>query len=146
MMQDGIQMARKKGKRRSPRRFTGVNVVNAAEAYIQANWITQGFAGTDPLAFLIGKTSGGYGALVGVSDTGGRSRVALTELLGFGNKSAAENLDTVIANVQANWFDVLVKGAITTGSFRIGKKLFSRQRRQINKGLKMLGAGTFLKV
>jgi len=138
-------MARKKAKGRSRRKFTGVNVVNAAEAYIQANWITQGFASTDPLAFLIGKTSGGYGALVGVSD-GPMSRVGLTELLGFGNKSAQENLDTVLANVRANWFDVLVKGAITTGSFRIGKKLFSRQRRQINKGLKMLGAGSFLKV
>jgi hypothetical protein len=139
-------MARKKAKGRSRRKFTGVNVVNAAEAYIQANWITQGFAGTDPLAFLIGKTSQGYGALVGVSDTGGQSRVGLTELLGFGNKSAQANLDTVIANVRANWFDVLLKGAITTASFKVGKKLFSRQRRQINKGLKMLGAGTFLKV
>ena len=117
-MQDGIQMARKKGKRRSPRRFTGVNVVNAAEAYIQANWLTQGFASTDPIAFLIGKTSAGYGNLSGVSDTG-VSRVGLTELLGFGNKSAQANLDTVIANVRANWFDVLIKGAVTTGFWDI---------------------------
>jgi len=146
MTQDGSKMAKRKAKGRSRRRFTGLNAVNAAEAYIQANWITQGFASTDPLAFLIGKSSTRYGFLAGVSDTGGTSRVALSELLGFGNKSAQANLDTVIANVQANWLDVLVKGAITTASFRIGKKLFSRQRRQVNRGLKMLGAGTFLKV
>jgi len=146
MMQDGIQMARRKAKGRSRRRFTGLNAVNAAEAYIQANWITQGFMNTDPVAFLIGKTSGGYGALVGVSDTGGKVRIGLTELLGFGNKSAQSNLDSVIDNVRAKWFDVLLKGAITTASFKIGKKLFSRQRRQINSGLRMLGAGTFLKV
>ena len=139
-------MARKKGKRRSRPKFTGVNIVNAAEAYIQANWITQGFTNTDPLAFLIGKSSEGYGFLRGVSDTGNKKRVGLSELLGFGGSSAQNNLDAVIANVRANWLDVLVKGAVTTGSFRIGKKLFARQRRQINKGLKMLGAGTFLKV
>ena len=145
-MQDGSKMARKKGKRRSRPKFTGINIPNAAEAYIQANWITQGFTNTDPLAFLIGKSTAGYGFLKGVSDTGGKKRVGLSELLGFGGSSAQNNLDAVIANVRANWLDVLVKGAVTTGSFRIGKKLFARQRRQINKGLKMLGAGTFLKV
>jgi len=145
MTQDGIQMARRKAKGRSRRKFTGINIVNASEAFIQANWITQGFTNTDPVAFLIGKTTAGYGNLSGVSNIGG-NRVGLTELLGFGGQSAQANLDVVIANVRANWFDVLVKGAVTTASFKIGKKLFARQRRQINKGLKMLGAGTFLKV
>lgn len=131
--------------KRRRNRFTGINLVNAGEAYLQANWVTQGFLNTDPLAALIGKSSGGYGFLKGVSDTGA-PRIAISELFGFGGESAEKNWSYVIKNVKDNWLDVTVKTVLTTGAFRVGKKILRKPRSQINAGIRMLGAGSFLKV
>ena len=139
-------MARRKAKRSRRRKFTGINVVNAAEGFIQANWVTQGFLNTDPVAALVGKSSAGYGFLKGVSDTGGKKRVALTELLGLGGEDAATNWGYVIDNVKENWLDVAIKTTLTTGGFRIGKRLFRKPRAQINKSLRMLGVGDTIRV
>jgi len=139
-------MARGKAKRSRRRKFTGINVVNAAEGFIQANWVTQGFLNTDPVAALVGKSSAGYGFLKGVSDTGGKKRVALTELLGLGGEDAATNWGYVLDNVKANWLDVAIKTTLTTGGFRIGKRLFRKPRAQINKSLRMLGVGDTIRV
>ena len=139
-------MARGKKKRSRRRKFTGINVVNAAEGFIQANWVTQGFLNTDPVAALVGKSSAGYGFLKGVSDTGGKKRVALTELLGLGGEDAATNWGYVLDNVKENWLDVAIKTTLTTGGFRIGKRLFRKPRAQINKSLRMLGVGDTVRV
>jgi len=139
-------MARRKAKRSRRRKFTGINVVNAAEGFIQANWVTQGFLNTDPVAALVGKSSAGYGFLKGVSDTGGKKRVALTELLGLGGEDAATNWGYVLDNVKENWLDVAIKTTLTTGGFRIGKRLFRKPRAQINKSLRMLGVGDTIRV
>ena len=139
-------MARGKKKRSRRRKFTGINVVNAAEGFIQANWVTQGFLNTDPVAALVGKSSAGYGFLAGVSDTGGKRRIALTELLGLGGEDAATNWGYVIDNVKENWLDVAIKTTLTTGGFRIGKRLFRKPRAQINKSLRMLGVGDTIRV
>ena len=139
-------MARGKKKRSRRRKFTGINVVNAAEGFIQANWVTQGFLNTDPVAALVGKSSAGYGFLKGVSDTGGKKRVALTELLGLGGEDAATNWGYVLDNVKENWLDVAIKTTLTTGGFRIGKRLFRKPRAQINKSLRMLGVGDTIRV
>ena len=139
-------MARGKAKRSRRRKFTGINVVNAAEGFIQANWVTQGFLNTDPVAALVGKSSAGYGFLKGVSDTGGKKRVALTELLGLGGEDAATNWGYVLDNVKENWLDVAIKTTLTTGGFRIGKRLFRKPRAQINKSLRMLGVGDTIRV
>ena len=139
-------MARRKAKRSRRRKFTGINVVNAAEGFIQANWVTQGFLNTDPVAALVGKSSAGYGFLKGVSDTGGKKRVALTELLGLGGEDAATNWGYVLDNVKENWLDVAIKTTLTTGGFRIGKRLFRKPRAQINKSLRMLGVGDTVRV
>jgi len=146
MTKGGSTMARRKQKRSSRPRFSGINLVNGAEAFIQANWVTQGFLNTDPLGALIGKSSAGYGFIKGVSDTGGMKRIALTELLGLGGEDAATNWGYVLDNVKANWLDVAVKTTLTTGGFRIGKRLFRKPRAQINKGFRMLGVGTSIKV
>ena len=139
-------MARRKAKRSRRRKFTGINVVNAAEGFIQANWVTQGFLNTDPVAALVGKSSAGYGFLKGVSDTGGKKRIALTELLGLGGEDAATNWGYVLDNVKENWLDVAIKTTLTTGGFRIGKRLFRKPRAQINKSLRMLGVGDTIRV
>ena len=146
MLKDGSRMARRKAKRRSRPKFMGINLVNGAEAFIQANWLTQGFLNTDPLAALVGKSSAGYGFIKGVSDTGGKKRIAITELLGLGGEDAATNWGYVLDNVKANWLDVAIKTTLTTGGFRIGKRLFRKPRAQINKGFRMLGIGTSIKV
>lgn len=139
-------MARRKAKARRRNRFTGINVLNVTEAFIQANWVTQGFLNTDPLAALIGKSSKGYGFLKGVSDTGGKKRIAISELLGFGGESAEANIGFLIDNVKDNWAPVLLKTVVTTGAFRIGKKLFRKPRAQANKLLRMGGIGDIVRV
>jgi len=139
-------MARRKAKPRRSRKFTGINVLNVTEAFVQANWVTQGFLNTDPLAALIGKTSQGYGFLGGVSNTSGKKRIAISELLGFGGESAEANIGYVWDNVKDNWAPVLLKTVITTGAFKVGKKLFRKPRAQANKLLRMGGVGDIVRV
>jgi len=139
-------MARRKAKARRRNRFTGINVLNVTEAFIQANWITQGFLNTDPLGALIGKSSAGYGFLKGVSDSGGKRRIAFSELLGFGGESAEKNIGYLIDNVKDNWAPVLLKTVVTTGAFRIGKKILRKPRAQANKLLRMGGVGDIVRV
>jgi len=139
-------MARRKAKARRRSRFTGINVLNVTEAFIQANWVTQGFLNTDPLGALIGKSSAGYGFLKGVSDSGGKRRIAFSELLGFGGESAEKNIGYLIDNVKDNWAPVLLKTVITTGAFKVGKKILRKPRAQANKLLRMGGVGDIVRV
>lgn len=137
-------MARRKQKR-TRRRFTGINLLTAAEALVGANIVTQGLFNTDPLAFLIGKTSAGYGQKqLAVSNTGG-VRIGIGELFGL-TGNAEGNWAAVKNNIENNWADMAVKTVITGIGFKFGSRLLAKPRREINKGFKMLGLGTTVKV
>jgi hypothetical protein len=137
-------MARRKQKR-TRRRFTGINLLTAAEALVGANIITQGLFRVDPLAFLIGKTTAGYGQRdLAVSNIDG-VRIGIGELLGMSGNAEA-NWAAVKSNLNNNWVDMAVKTVVTGVGFKFGKKLLSRPRREINKGFKMLGVGQMVKV
>jgi hypothetical protein len=138
-------MARRK-KRTTRRRFTGINLLTAAEALVGANIVTQGLFNTDPIAFLIGKTSAGYGQRnLSVSNIGG-VRIGIGELFGLGGANVQNQWDAVKTNVENNWVDMAVKTVVTGIGFKFGKKLLAKPRREINKGFKMLGLGTTVRV
>jgi hypothetical protein len=139
-------MPPRKKKKSRRRRFTGINAVNAAEAIIQANILTQGLFRADPAQFLLGWDSSGYGRTdLAVSGT---PNIGLGELIGLntGSGGAMANWERVFDNAKSDGVNMLLKGALVTASFRIGKKLFSRQRRQMNRGLKMLGLESVVRV
>ena len=139
-------MAKRKTKRRR-RKFTGVNLVNAAETYVQANIITQGLFNADPLAFLIGYDSTGYGRSdLAISNTGGKVRIGVGELLGLGTATAEANWAAVKTHLDDEWANMLVSSAITNVGFRVGKKFLAPQRRMLNRSIKQLGLGSTIKV
>ena len=141
-------MAKRKTKRRR-RKFTGVNLVNAAETYVQANIITQGLFNADPLMFLIGHDSAGYGRSdLAISNTAGKNRIGIGELIGLntGAGTAEEHWQQVKRHLDDNWANMLVSSAITNVGFRVGKKFLAPQRRMLNRSIKQLGLGSTIKV
>jgi hypothetical protein len=137
-------MARRRKKSRR-RKFSGINLVNAAEALVGANIVTQGLFRVDPLAFLIGKTSAGYGQRdLAVSNVGGVS-IGIGELLGM-TGNAEGNWAAVKSNLNNNWVDMAIKSVATGVGFKFGKRLLAKQRREINKGFKMIGLGQTIRV
>lgn len=137
-------MARR--KKRTRRRFTGINLVNAAEAIVGANIVTQGLFRTDPLAFLIGKTGEGYGSTsLAVANNGG-VRIGIGELFGLGGANITNQWDAVAANARANFANMAVQTVIAGVGFKLGKRLLSKPRREINKAFRMLGLASTLKV
>jgi hypothetical protein len=138
-------MAKRKSKRRRSK-FTGINVVQAAETLIQANIITQGLFNADPLAFLIGKDSTGYGRSdLAISNTTNVVRIGIGELFGTTSAGAEANWQAVRSHFDSNWGNMLMSSAITNVGFRIGKKFLAPQRRMLNRTVKQLGLGQTVK-
>ena len=134
-------MARRKKNKTRRRRFRGINLWNAAESLVQANIITQGAFNADPLAFLIGKTTAGYGQSgLAISNTGGKNRIGLGELIwdGSGNTAAQERA-AAWSNIKSNWVPMLGMSIVTRAGFAGAKKLTRGIRRDLNKGIKMVG-------
>ncbi len=141
-------MARRRKNKTRRRQFKGVNLWNAAESLVQANIITQGAFNVDPLAFLIGKYSTGYGnKALSVSNYGSKNRIGLGELLWDGSgKTASEERAEAWNNVKNNWHGMLGMSIVTRGGFSVAKRLTRGIRRDMNKGIKMFGLQNEVKV
>ena len=141
-------MARRRKNKTRRRQFKGVNLWNAAESVVQANIITQGAFNVDPLAFLIGKYSTGYGnKALAVSNISGVNKIGLGELLWDGSgKTAAEERAEAWNNVKNNWTGMLGMSILTRVGFAGAKKLTRGIRRDMNKGIKMAGLHNEVKV
>lgn len=137
---------RRRGQRtRRRRRFTGVNLLNVAESLVQANIVTQNFFGTDPLAFLVGKTSRGYGqSQLAVSNTG-KVQIGIGELIGLTNSGEA-NRTAALNYFKQNWLKASGQIVATRVGFMVAKKLTTKMRRQANAGIKMVGLQNEVKV
>ena len=142
-------MVRKRGKNKSRRRsFKGVNLWNAAESLVQANILTQGAFNANPLEFLIGRYSSGYGnTQLAISNSGGKNKIGIGELLWDGNgPTAAQERTAAWNNVKENWVGMLGMSIVTRGAFAGAKKLTRGIRRDVNKGIKMVGLQNEVKV
>jgi hypothetical protein len=136
---------RKKSKSRR-RRFKGVNLWNVAESLVQANIVTQNIFGTDPLAFLVGKTSAGYGhSSLAVSNVG-RTQIGIGELLGLGSANGEANREAAWNNVKSNWMPLITQTVATRVGFTVAKRLTRGIRSDMNKGFRMVGLQNEVKV
>ena len=135
----------KNTKTRRSNRNTGINVLNVIEAYMLTSVATRTLFNVDPTTFLIGNQSNSFNAA-------GQAQLSLAELFkrnvattggrtigGQGATAIMGPFDQVKSNLQANW----IKGAsgfiLIPLAFKLGKKLSSRGRAKINRGLKDAG-------
>ena len=158
-------MAKRKGRKTRRRRSAGVNLLNAAELYVQTSILTQGMFNANVVQFITGKTpvigpgtTGNLGNAYNPSNTD--SVITLPELLGMdpkgttlqgptgyrmslkGGSFAADPsaaLATISANVRMNAGQMIVQTIGTRAAFAIAKKLTTKQRGMVNKGFKVIG-------
>ena len=142
-------MARRKNKRKTRRRFTGLNVLDAAQAYAQLSIWANATVGLNPWEFLTDQTGGG-----------GTANITLKELLGMGagdygsGVSASSGaryggqgaLDVIAYNFKNNWLEATIQSTLTGVGFMAAKKLTRRPRSMANKMLKQLGVGTMVRI
>ena len=155
-------MARRKSTRRTTRRSStrgSVNVVDLAQTYLQTGIITRAAFGTNPIEFFTGQQTisglrstpqGGMEsyAVSGYFPNSNMNQLTLPELLGFdGGQSegavalGSGGMDAIKANIQANGgiMKPIVQTAVLNVGFAVGKKMFGKQRRLMNKVSKASG-------
>ena len=137
-------MARGRKKNRSPRRkFTGVNVLNLAEAYVLTNIWTEVAFKTNPIEFITGFTGRADGSMTFRPGTDGAQTITLPELLGAGPGGFGGNygdnaegfLDQVTQNVggMQGLFMAGLKSAGVGVGFTVAKKLTRKVRSMVNR-------------
>ena len=158
-------MARRRTRKTRRRRSTGVNLLNAAELYVQTSILTQGMFNANVLQFNTGKTPQVGPGTVGVVGNAYKpsstdSVITLPELLGMdpqsttlvgssgyrlgikGSSFAADPsaaLATISANVRMNAGQMIIQTVGTRAAFAVAKKLTTKQRSMMNKGFKAIG-------
>jgi len=142
-------MARRRKNKTRRARFKGFNLWNAAESLVQANVITQNVFGTDPLGFLVGKTTNGYfPSHLRHSNLDG-TQISLAELVGLNASTpgdAANQRAAAWSMAKANVIPMLMQTVGTRIGFAAAKKLTRGFRSDINKGIKMVGLGRDVRV
>jgi len=129
-------MARRKSKRSPRRKFTGLAVLPALEAYVQTSIWTEAALNVNPIEFFTGVVGGKY--LPG-SDDG--KVITLPELLGAGPGgvggnfgSYAKNLPEAINKNMGGIEGVFMTG-IKSAGVGIGFRLISKMTRKARSGL-----------
>lgn len=148
-------MPRRSKKKTYRRKFTGVNVMNIAEAYALTNIWTQAAFKTNPVEFVTGFTRGTFNP-----GTDGSTVISLPELLGAGPggfggnyagpKGHSDNFQNTVMTNLGGWEGLAMAGVKTvavSAGFKVAKKLTRRPRSMLNRQvLKPLGMGDFIKV
>ena len=116
-------MARRTRGRKAPRRRrdNSIKILNLAEGYVQANILTEAFAGSSALQFVAGEV------VPGVESGGGISLFELVkrpELLGVIGKNASN--PGKLANV-------VIMSALANAGFRFGKRLLRKNINMVNR-------------
>lgn len=120
-------MARRKAKRKTRRRKTGVSIINLAETYMLTNVATQTFFKTNPVTFLTGNISG--------MRASGLQQLSVREL--FQPKQGSIATTAVIQkNLSENWMTGVAGMVLIPIGFKVGKAL---ARPAISKANRLLG-------
>jgi len=121
-------MARRKTKRKTRRRKTGVSIIGLAETYLLTNVATQTFFNANPVTFLVGNTSSGVAA--------GSAAISVKEIASsFGSGSNVINRQ-IMKNMNSNWMKGIAGMVLIPIGFRVGKAL---ARPAISKANRLLG-------
>jgi hypothetical protein len=158
MTRDSILMARRKSKRSPRRKFTGVAVLPALEAYVQTSIWTEAALGVNPIEFFTGYTmaDGGYKGGFNPGSDGGQ-RITLPELLGVGVGgvggnfgSYAKDLPDAIKKNMGGIEGVIMTGLKSAGvgiGFRLVNKMTRKARSGLNRQiLTPLGVSSMIKI
>tara|TARA_Y100000296_G_scaffold30168_1_gene35127 strand:+ start:557 stop:970 length:414 start_codon:yes stop_codon:yes gene_type:complete len=133
---------RKAKRRRSPKKFS---IINAVEAYAYANLLTEGLAGTNPVNFITGGSDISYGTATVSGSTAmtimGAEQLTLTEMI--------TNPGIALAGMQSNFmnnYQSMAVQAIGIGvGFKMAKKLLRKPVNTVNREIfKPLGIGVKL--
>lgn len=127
-------MARR-ARRKVTRRRKSFSIVNAAFSLGYANIISQGLFQTNLAAFLLGKTTAGYGASPGfVSGPG----IGIKELI-----ENPDNLQQVASNAMANLPGMVFQSFALGITQRVFKAVMRRPIGDVNRNIMkpLLGAG-----
>jgi hypothetical protein len=145
-------MARRKSKRSPRRKFTGLAVLPALEAYVQTTIWTEAALGVNPIEFFTGVVGGKFKPGADSGDV-----ITLPELLGAGPGgvggnfgSYAKNLPEAINKNIGGIEGVLMTGLKSAG-VGIGFRLISKMTRKARSGLnrqilKPLGVSTMVRL
>lgn len=138
---------RKKNNRSPRRKFTGVNILNLAEAYVLTSVWTNAAFRLGPAQFIMGDVG-----LSGFSQ--GAHKISLREIATrWGDVHGGTGGKTEIELVQDNlggWQGLAMTGLKTVGvtiGFKMAKKMTRKVRSMVNRDiLKPLQMGEFVKV
>ena len=115
-------MARRRTRRKTPRRRDrSIKVLNLAEGYVQANILTEAFAGSSALEFIGGEV------IPGGSSGGGISLFEIVkrpELLGVIGDRASD---------PSKIMNVVIMSALASTGFKFGKRLLRKNINMVNR-------------
>lgn len=142
-------------KRKTPRKFRGLNIMKAAEAYALTNIWTEAAFNTNPIEFLTGFTSYSGGTRFIPGRDGGQT-ITLPELLGAGPGGIGGNYgsyasgftEAVTKNV-GGLEGLAMAGLKSAGvsiGFRLASRLTRRPRAMLNSQLRNFGVGDMVRV
>jgi len=133
---------RKKTNRSPRKKFTGVNLVNIAEAYLMTNIWTELAFRTNPIEFATGFTQRSSGQMTFIPGRDGEATITIPELLGAGPgglggkyKAGEGFVDQVTKNIGGfeGLFMAGLKSAGVGVGFTVGKKLTRKVRSMVNR-------------
>lgn len=139
-------MARRKSKRSPRRKFTGLAVLPALEAYVQTSIWTDAALGVNPIEFFTGITEGVY-----KPGRDGGSRLTLPEIVtGFKGGSYAETIPEMI-NKNLGGLEGVIMTGLKSAGVGIGFRLISKMTRKARSGMNRnilapLGVATMVKL
>lgn len=141
-------MARRSPRKKTTRRRRTFSLINALESYVYASIITENTLGTSPWGFITGATDIGYresfdqGLGVGSTSLVGTNEISLGDMIS--NPGLA--LGQAAQNFQGALVPMAIQSALTSITFRLGKRLLRRPLANVNRNLvkPMLGAGVRL--
>jgi hypothetical protein len=155
MTRGNTQMARRKSKRSPRRKFTGLAVLPAIEAYVQTSLWTQAALHVNPIEFFTGITQFSTGPEYRPGTDG--TRITLPELLGSGPGDVGGNFGSYASNLPEALAKNLggIEGVVMTGlksaGVGIGFRLINKMTRKARSGLNRqiltpLGVSSMIKI
>lgn len=117
-----------------------------AEGLVQANILTRNWFNADPLQFVIGGGVGSHGYGMHPQGAIPGTPISIAELVGFGDANGAANRAAAWDNMKSSWMPVLTQTIGARAGFFVAKKLTRGMRRDMNKGIKMVGLHNEVKI
>ena len=141
-------MARRKSKRSPRKKFTGINVTDAALGYAGVSIWSEALLGVNPIQFFTKQPAGGSSLKLNMyelldSVMGGTGGV-------YGPTATAQGIPqnafgVIEHNARTNGIDAVVKSVGLGVAGSVGKRVTRKPRAYLNKTLRQFGMGDFIR-